>query len=708
MLRRLPCGLVLCVFVCVVACLASAQQAVSPHVADSASATVPNLINYSGVLKDSTGRTLTSITGVTFLLYKDEQGSAPLWLETQNVTPDKAGHYTVRLGATSANGLPSDLFRTGEARWLAVQVTGQAESARVLLVAVPYAMKAADAETIGGLPPSAFVLAAAPNAQTAPTNSIGTASGGSAPPPVSSDVTTSGGTVNTLPLFTTATNIQNSAVTQTGSGATAKIGINTTTPTTALDVNGGLTARGTLNLAASGVATATKGFNSQPQAFVASVFNSSTSVAVPQKFQWQAEPAGNDTAAASGTMNLLYASGTAMPTETGLKISSKGLFTFAPGQTFSGAGTITGITAGTDLTGGGTGGNVTLNLNTTALNAVYPQLAANNTFTGTQTINNTTIMTGNNTAGVLQVTNTVTSGLGPAIVGTTDSSAAAGIKGIVAAMSGTEAGIFGSTSSLTGFGVQGRSSNVGVAGIALGVSKTGALRGSGTGIWGDTSFNLSGSGVLGTADDTSAGLFVNNSGTDTSSPAIFAENDSTTAGALVFGTFSETKEIGCTIDTSGNLSCAGKVSAITSASSGRQVSLHAVQSPENWFEDLGSGALVNGATTIALDSTFAETVNTSVDYHVFLTPNGDCKGLYVSQKSPGSFEVRELGGGQSNVAFDYRIVAKRAGYEKDRLEDVTERYQQLQKRSQLRSGQSAQRSGARSAEPIAPVAPSRK
>jgi hypothetical protein len=42
-------------------------------------------------------------------------------------------------------------------------------------------------------------------------------------------VTTSGGAANAIPLFTTATNIQNSAITQTGSGTTAKIGINTTT-----------------------------------------------------------------------------------------------------------------------------------------------------------------------------------------------------------------------------------------------------------------------------------------------------------------------------------------------------------------------------------------------------------------------------------------------------------------------------------------------
>jgi hypothetical protein len=47
-----------------------------------------------------------------------------------------------------------------QARGIAgVQVQGQAEQPRVLLVSAPYALKAGDAGTIGGLPPSAFVLA---------------------------------------------------------------------------------------------------------------------------------------------------------------------------------------------------------------------------------------------------------------------------------------------------------------------------------------------------------------------------------------------------------------------------------------------------------------------------------------------------------------------------------------------------------------------
>lgn len=75
-----------------------------------------------------------------------------------------------------------------------------------------------------------------------------------------------------------------------------------------------------------------------------------------------------------------------------------------------------------------------------------------------------------------------------------------------------------------------------------------------------------------------------------------------------------------------------------------------------------------------LEPVFGQTVNTEMDYHVFLTPNGDCKGLYVSQKTPTSFEVRELGGGTSSIAFDYRIMAKRKGYESVRLADKTNQF----------------------------------
>jgi trimeric autotransporter adhesin len=125
-----------------------------------ASTAVPNLIRYSGVLKDAQGAALSSATtGVTFAIYKQQDGGAAVWMETQNVASDASGSYNVLLGSTTATGLPTDLFSQEEQRWLGVQVQGQAEQPRVLLVSVPYAFKAHEAETLAGKSISDFVLA---------------------------------------------------------------------------------------------------------------------------------------------------------------------------------------------------------------------------------------------------------------------------------------------------------------------------------------------------------------------------------------------------------------------------------------------------------------------------------------------------------------------------------------------------------------------
>jgi hypothetical protein len=120
-------------------------------------------------------------------------------------------------------------------------------------------------------------------------------------------------------------------------------------------------------------------------------------------------------------------------------------------------------------------------------------------------------------------------------------------------------------------------------------------------------------------------------------------------------------------DSVGDTVAVGSKSAAVPLKNGQMVKIFSQESPQVWIEDFGAGKLVGGVATIKLDSKFGQTVNTRVDYHVFLTPNGDCKGLYVAQKSHNSFEVRELGGGQSNVSFDYRIAALRLGYEKVRM-----------------------------------------
>src|SRR5580658_5646712 len=68
---------------------------------------LPRLVRFAGTVKDLNGSPLTGVVGVTFALYSEKAGGAPLWLETQNATADSAGHYTVLLGSTKPEGLPA-------------------------------------------------------------------------------------------------------------------------------------------------------------------------------------------------------------------------------------------------------------------------------------------------------------------------------------------------------------------------------------------------------------------------------------------------------------------------------------------------------------------------------------------------------------------------------------------------------------------------
>lgn len=79
----------------------------------------------------------------------------------------------------------------------------------------------------------------------------------------------------------------------------------------------------------------------------------------------------------------------------------------------------------------------------------------------------------------------------------------------------------------------------------------------------------------------------------------------------------------------------------------------------------------NGVVTVPIDPLFAKTVNLDIDYQVFLTPVDGWAALYVADKSSTGFTVRDADG-QSDTSFDYRIVARRAGYEDVRLESVTQ------------------------------------
>src|ERR1700722_7506824 len=208
----------------VINCLSAFAQ--QPASLSQAPGAVPPLVNFASTLTDINSNPIVGVTGVTFLLYKDQQGGSPLWMETQTVTTDENGRYSVTLGSASATGLPTDLFAAGESRWLAVQPHGETEQPRILLLSVPYALKAGDAATVGGLPASAFMLAnssaASKSSSSVPSAATASATGKATTP--ANPAVTGKGTLNFIPMWDSASDIINSLIFQKGPG----IGIGTT------------------------------------------------------------------------------------------------------------------------------------------------------------------------------------------------------------------------------------------------------------------------------------------------------------------------------------------------------------------------------------------------------------------------------------------------------------------------------------------------
>jgi len=834
---------------------------------------VPSLVRSQGILPEHAGEKLL----LRFSIYENAQSHEPLWSEQQIVQVGARGEYSVLLGAGSAIGLPHTLFTTAEPRWLAVQV-GEHEEKRTLLPSVPYALKSADAETVGGQPAASFVTHEELAAKLRATAAALTAE---KLQPLATP--TGGGTTGSIALWTSATVLGNSALTQTGTGATAKIGILTAAPAAALDVNGASIFRNRIALT-SAAATAAAGVSSPALQLSGSSYSSGAAAAVAQNFVWQVQAVGNNTATPSSKLALLFAAGTAAPAATGLAVAPNGILSFAAKQTFPGAGTITGVTAGSGLKGGGTTGTVTLTVDPTKI----PQLATANAFTKGASFGAESSFTGSSTDWMLVVTNTsasskgtilgqaigtnlgiegaspggvgvmgasdtgtgvkgvsnttgtavsgIANGSGPAgyfasnntnqpavtvsnatgtgisasstagyagyftnngtfsatvyavNTGTTgnagyftnNSASRVALAGVNSSTTATAIGVYGNVVNGNGVygiapagnGVYGTSSTgTGVAGVVTGANATGVFGQATTGIgglfknnsagdaglagfnystattavgsygtasagtgvagvstsgngvsgnapsgkgvlgssqsgfgvygasqtgiailgelgfpsselgavqarsaiWGDAGDSTSYTpiGVIGTADDGGAGFFGNNSKNYVTLNVYNASGGST---HNFFRTFAASSPEGtCGIGGAGDLTCTGRVKSIVTTASARQVETYSVQSSENWLEDYGSGKLVGGRAVIALDASFVDTANTEMEYHVFLTPKGDAGALFVTNETGKSFEVRESARGVSSIAFDYRIVAKRRGMERQRLVDVTER-----------------------------------
>ena len=276
----------------------------------------------------------------------------------------------------------------------------------------------------------------------------------------------------------------------------------------------------------------------------------------------------------------------------------------------------------------------------------------------------------------------------------------AGVEGVsvdhtgVAGISFGAPGVFGQTEDPTGIpgGFVG-----GVVGAAqtqpgvIGYSKSGdAVQGAsftgnavrGYSFFGHGVHGLSGGNGPTVPNYPAAGVF----GTSTFLPGVIGTSD-TDIG--VFGYSNTFGVVGQSTDPAsfagfflGNLRVTGTITAavkngVVKFPDGSQRLLHCMESPEHWFEDFGEAKLKDGRAVVKLDADFAKTIKRG-DYHVFLTPKGDC-GLYVRHQGGDSFEVRELAGGKSNVAFSYRIAGRRGDIKRHR------RFSRLDTRSPLRA-----------------------
>ena len=177
---------------------------------------------------------IAPVETVTLAVYRDEQGGDALWQEAQNVVVGADGRYNVMMGSTTTEGLPLDLFTAGEPRWLGVRFNrgAEVEQPRVQLASVPYALKAIDADSLGGRPAAAYTLANPPGRGEWPVivGGIGAAPAGGANPPFE---TLTAGTAGRIGEFVDPANLGNS--TKFGTCLTddcllGRVGVGTTTP----------------------------------------------------------------------------------------------------------------------------------------------------------------------------------------------------------------------------------------------------------------------------------------------------------------------------------------------------------------------------------------------------------------------------------------------------------------------------------------------
>ena len=125
------------------------------------------------------------------------------------------------------------------------------------------------------------------------------------------------------------------------------------------------------------------------------------------------------------------------------------------------------------------------------------------------------------------------------------------------------------------------------------------------------------------------------------------------------------------VDTSGGIIAAGSMQVygtknrIVETENYAERLQYCYETPTPMFGDVGEGKTdETGKCMIYLDDVFAETIDTDVQYQVFLQAYGDGR-VYVNERSPSYFTVC----GTPGLAFGWEIKAVQKGYNTVRLEN---------------------------------------
>jgi hypothetical protein len=235
------------------------------------------------------------------------------------------------------------------------------------------------------------------------------------------------------------------------------------------------------------------------------------------------------------------------------------------------------------------------------------------------------------------------------------SSLGTGVRGRAAASTGATNGVYGNSVSPSGIGVYGKAT---------------ASSGTATGVWGE-SYATDGAGVIGLGNAGSGnnvGVYGATASPDGNGVYGFATaTEGICAGTVGVGQSDE----GYGVYYIGGISGIGKMRSFIPAADGH-VALGVHTTAGDWVEYFGEGVLRNGRADVQLDGLFLETVTINENHpmKVFVQLHDEmCQGIAV-KKSQSAFSVVELNGGRSSGTFDYRVVARRKGYEDASLELV--------------------------------------